>query len=67
MFLYSFFNCSLQMVPLFGMSFDSVGFSYHGGPHHLNATVSLSFVARSFNDKYNSWEPFIEPTDGFLR
>jgi vacuolar protein sorting-associated protein 13A/C len=55
------------MVPLFGMSFDGVGFSYHGGPHHLNATVSLSFVARSYNDKCNSWEPFIEPTDAFLR
>lgn len=55
------------MVPLFGMSFDSVGLSYHGGPHHLNATVSLSFVARSYNDKYSSWEPFIEPTDAFLR
>lgn len=55
------------MVPLFGISFDGVGFSYRGGPHHLNATVSLSFVARSYNDKCNSWEPFIEPTDGFLR
>lgn len=63
----SFDDYGGMMVPLFGMSFDSVGFSYHGGPHHLNATVSLSFVARSFNDKYNSWEPFIEPTDGFLR
>jgi vacuolar protein sorting-associated protein 13A/C len=57
----------MQMVPLFGVSFDSVGLSYHGGPHHLNATVSLSFVARSYNDKYSSWEPFIEPTDAFLR
>ncbi|KAL6906369.1 hypothetical protein ACP4OV_003970 [Aristida adscensionis] len=63
----SFDDYGGMMVPLFGMSFDSVGVSYHGGTHHLNATVSLSFVARSFNDKYNSWEPFIEPTDGFLR
>jgi vacuolar protein sorting-associated protein 13A/C len=55
------------MVPLFGMSFDDVGLSYHGGSHHLNATVNLSFVARSYNDKYSSWEPFIEPTDAFLR
>ncbi|XP_062205491.1 uncharacterized protein LOC133907454 isoform X2 [Phragmites australis] len=63
----SFDDYGGMMVPLFGMSFDSVGLSYHGGPNHLNATVSLSFVARSYNDKYNSWEPFIEPTDGFLR
>ncbi|PNT67930.1 hypothetical protein BRADI_3g33740v3 [Brachypodium distachyon] len=63
----SFDDYGGMMVPLFGMSFDGVGFSYHGGPHHLNATVSLSFVARSYNDKCNSWEPFIEPTDGFLR
>lgn len=62
-----FLNYSMQMVPLFGMSFDTVGLSYHGGSHHQNATVSLSFVARSYNDKYSSWEPFIEPTDGFLR
>jgi vacuolar protein sorting-associated protein 13A/C len=63
----SFDDYGGMMVPLFGMSFDSVGLSYHGGSHHLNATVSLSFVARSYNDKYSSWEPFIEPTDGFLR
>uniref|UniRef100_J3N503 PH domain-containing protein n=1 Tax=Oryza brachyantha TaxID=4533 RepID=J3N503_ORYBR len=63
----SFDDYGGMMVPLFGMSFDSVGFSYHGGPQHLNATVGLSFVARSYNDKYSSWEPFIEPTDGFLR
>jgi len=63
----SFDDYGGMMVPLFGVSFDSVGLSYHGGPHHLNATVSLSFVARSYNDKYSSWEPFIEPTDAFLR
>ncbi|XP_073352999.1 uncharacterized protein [Aegilops tauschii subsp. strangulata] len=63
----SFDDYGGMMVPLFGISFDGVGFSYHGGPHHLNATVSLSFVARSYNDKCNLWEPFIEPTDGFLR
>ncbi|KAL6642664.1 hypothetical protein ACP70R_020845 [Stipagrostis hirtigluma subsp. patula] len=63
----SFDDFGGMMVPLFGVSFESVGLSYHGGTHHLNATVSLSFVARSFNDKYNSWEPFIEPMDGFLR
>uniref|UniRef100_A0A0E0MAV7 PH domain-containing protein n=1 Tax=Oryza punctata TaxID=4537 RepID=A0A0E0MAV7_ORYPU len=62
----SFDDYGGMMVPLFGISFDSVGFSYHGGPQHLNATVGLSFAARSYNDKYNSWEPFIEPTDGFL-
>uniref|UniRef100_A0A0D9XMK5 PH domain-containing protein n=1 Tax=Leersia perrieri TaxID=77586 RepID=A0A0D9XMK5_9ORYZ len=63
----SFDDYGGMMVPLFGISFDSVGFSYHGGPHHLNATVGMSFAARSYNDKYISWEPFIEPTDGFLR
>lgn len=63
----SFDDYGGMMVPLFGMSFDDVGLRYHGGSHHLNATVNLSFVARSYNDKYSSWEPFIEPTDGFLR
>ncbi|KAK3153327.1 hypothetical protein QOZ80_2BG0170820 [Eleusine coracana subsp. coracana] len=63
----SFDDYGGMMVPLFGVSFDSVGLRYHGGTHHMDATVSLSFVARSYNDKYSSWEPFIEPTDGFLR
>lgn len=57
----------LQMVPLFGSSFDNVSFSLHGRPDYLNAAVSFLFAARSFNDKYDAWEPLIEPMDGFVR
>ncbi|XP_073000916.1 uncharacterized protein [Typha latifolia] len=55
------------MVPLFGTSFNNISFSLHGRPDYLNATASFSLAARSFNDRYDSWEPLIEPTDGFLR
>ncbi|XP_073111690.1 uncharacterized protein [Elaeis guineensis] len=55
------------MVPLFNMSFENVAFSLHGRPDYLNSTMSFSVSARSFNDKYDSWEPLIEPMDGFLR
>nr|CAB3500118.1 unnamed protein product [Digitaria exilis] len=37
----SFDDYGGMMVPLFGMSFDSVGLSYHGGSHHLNATIKV--------------------------
>lgn len=55
------------MVPLFNMSFENIAFSLHGRPDYLNSTMSFSLSARSFNDKHESWEPLIEPSDGFLR
>jgi hypothetical protein len=57
----------MQMMPLFGVSLDNIGFSLHQSSDYLNATANFSLVARSFNDKSDSWEPLIEPTDGFLR
>lgn len=57
----------LQMVPLFNISFSGVAFSLHGRSDYSNSTVSFSLAARSYNDKYESWEPIIEPMDGFLR
>ncbi|XP_042953951.1 uncharacterized protein LOC122290372 isoform X2 [Carya illinoinensis] len=55
------------MVPLFNVSFSGVGFNLHGRTDYLSSTVNFSLVARSYNDKYDSWEPLIEPVDGFLR
>lgn len=55
------------MVPLFNISLSGIGFSLHGRPNCLNSTVSFSLSARSYNDKYESWEPLVEPVDGFLR
>lgn len=55
------------MVPLFNISLGRMGFSLHGKADHLNSTVSFSLAARSYNDKYESWEPLVEPVDGFLR
>ncbi|KAL6008539.1 hypothetical protein ACLOJK_034052 [Asimina triloba] len=55
------------MVPLFNLSLSGIGFSLHGRPNYLNATVNFSLAARSYNDKYDSWEPLVEPVDGFLR
>ncbi|KAL6985854.1 hypothetical protein U1Q18_019227, partial [Sarracenia purpurea var. burkii] len=55
------------MVPLFNISLSGVGFSLHGRSEYLNSTISFSLAARSYNDKYESWEPLVEPVDGFLR
>ncbi|KAJ4846821.1 hypothetical protein Tsubulata_004613 [Turnera subulata] len=55
------------MVPLFNLSLTGIGFSLHGRTDYLNSTVSFSTVARSYNDKYETWEPLVEPVDGFLR
>ncbi|XP_028077973.1 LOW QUALITY PROTEIN: uncharacterized protein LOC114279888 [Camellia sinensis] len=55
------------MVPLFNISLSGIGFSLHGRPEYLNSTVSFSLAARSYNDKYEAWEPLVEPVDGFLR
>ncbi|GAB4857735.1 hypothetical protein Ancab_015642 [Ancistrocladus abbreviatus] len=55
------------MVPLFNISLSDIGFSLHGRPDWLNSTISFSLVARSYNDKNESWEPVVEPVDGFLR
>ncbi|KAF5735104.1 hypothetical protein HS088_TW15G00604 [Tripterygium wilfordii] len=54
------------MVPLFNVSFSGIGFSLHGKTDYLNSTVSFSLAARSYNDKYETWEPLVEPVDGFL-
>ncbi|XP_068635813.1 uncharacterized protein [Aristolochia californica] len=55
------------MVPLFNVSLSGIGFSLHGGPDSLSSNINFSLAARSYNDKYDSWEPLVEPTDGFLR
>ncbi|KAL3817950.1 hypothetical protein ACJIZ3_003855 [Penstemon smallii] len=55
------------MVPLCNISLSGVGFSLHGRPDCLNSNVIFSLAARSYNDKYESWEPLIEPVDGSLR
>ncbi|KAM6557396.1 hypothetical protein CsatB_004415 [Cannabis sativa] len=55
------------MVPLFNASLSGIGFSLHGRKDYLNSTVNFSLAARSYNDKYESWEPLVEPVDGFLR
>ncbi|XP_068305501.1 uncharacterized protein [Pyrus communis] len=55
------------MVPLFNVSLNGIGFSLHGRTDYLNSTVSFSLAARSYNDKYEVWEPLVEPVDGFLR
>lgn len=64
---YRLFLKILQMVPLLNISLDGVGFSLHGREDHVNSTISFSFAARSYNDKYDSWEPLVEPVDGFIR
>lgn len=55
------------MIPLFNISLSGIGFSLHGKPDYLNSTVSFSLAARSYNDKYETWEPLVEPVDGSLR
>ncbi|TYI15495.1 hypothetical protein ES332_A08G190100v1 [Gossypium tomentosum] len=55
------------MVPLFNISLSGIAFSLRGRPDYSNSNVSFSLAARSYNDKYESWEPIVEPMDGFLR
>ncbi|KAM5573225.1 hypothetical protein ABKV19_012985 [Rosa sericea] len=55
------------MVPLCNLSLSGIGFGLHGRTDYLNSTVSFSLAARSYNDKYEVWEPLVEPVDGFLR
>ncbi|KAK9984845.1 hypothetical protein SO802_034370 [Lithocarpus litseifolius] len=55
------------MVPLFNISFSGIGFSLHGRTDCLSSTVNFSLAAQSYNDKYEAWEPLVEPVDGFLR
>lgn len=58
---------TLQIVPLCNISMSGIGFTLHGRPDSQNSSVTFSLAARSFNDKYDSWEPLIEPVDGSLR
>lgn len=55
------------MVPLFNVSLSGIGFNLHGRTDYLNSTISFSLAARSYNDKYEAWEPLVEPVVGFLR
>ncbi|KAL2233065.1 UNVERIFIED_CONTAM: putative vacuolar protein sorting-associated protein 13D, partial [Sesamum indicum] len=55
------------MVPLCNVSLSGVGFSLRGRPDCLNSSMMFSLAARSYNDKYESWEPLIEPVEGSLR
>lgn len=48
-------------------SFTGIMSSLHGRLDHLNSTVDLSLVTRSYNEKNDFWEPLIELVDGFLR
>lgn len=57
----------LQMVPLCNISLSSIGFSLHGRQEYLTSCVNFSLIARSYNDKYEAWEPLVEPVDGILR
>ncbi|KAL8053513.1 hypothetical protein ABFS82_05G077000 [Erythranthe guttata] len=55
------------IVPLCNVSLSGIGFSLRGRPDFLNSNVTFSISARSYNDKYDSWEPLIEPVEGSLR
>lgn len=55
------------MVPLFNVSLSGIGFCLHGRPDYSNSNVNFSLAIRSYNDKYEAWEPVVEAADGFLR
>ncbi|CAI9095544.1 OLC1v1031527C1 [Oldenlandia corymbosa var. corymbosa] len=55
------------MVPLCNLSLSSIRFDLHGRSDFSTSCISFSLIARSYNDKYDSWEPLIEPVDGLLR
>lgn len=55
------------MAPLLNVSLTGITLSLHGRFDNLNSTLNLSLMARSYNEKDGSWEPLIEPVDGFIR
>ncbi|VFQ66400.1 unnamed protein product [Cuscuta campestris] len=55
------------MVPLCNVSLSEICFSFHGRSDNFNANVTFSLAGRSYNDKYDSWEPLIEQLDTLLR
>ncbi|XP_019086561.1 PREDICTED: uncharacterized protein LOC104718635 [Camelina sativa] len=55
------------MVPLVNISLNNISFGLLGKTDYTNSTINFSLAARSYNDKYEAWEPFIEPADAFLR
>nr|XP_016473057.1 PREDICTED: uncharacterized protein LOC107795012 [Nicotiana tabacum] len=55
------------MVPLCNVSFSGITFNLHQRSDYLNSSATFSLAARSYNDKYDSWEPLLEPVDGLLR
>ncbi|CAN1333900.1 Intermembrane lipid transfer protein VPS13 [Linum perenne] len=55
------------MVPLCNVSLSGLVIGSHGRADYSNSTASFSLAARSYNDKYEAWEPLIEPVDVFLR
>ncbi|VVA93348.1 unnamed protein product [Arabis nemorensis] len=55
------------MVPLVNVSLNNISFGLLGKTEYTNSTINFSLAARSYNDKYEVWEPLIEPADGFLR
>lgn len=59
--------CTLQMVPLVNLSLNNISFGLLGKTNYTKSTINFSLAARSYNDKYEAWEPLIEPADGFLR
>lgn len=58
---------TMQIVPLCNISMSEIGFSFHGRSDAQSLSASFSLAARSYNDKYDSWEPLIESVDGSLR
>lgn len=55
------------MVPLFNVSLSGLLFNQHGKVNYLSSSVGFSLDSRSYNDKYDAWEPLIEPADIFVR
>ncbi|XP_010540792.1 PREDICTED: uncharacterized protein LOC104814451 [Tarenaya hassleriana] len=55
------------MVPLVNLSLSDIGFGLLGKANNTKSTVNFSLAVRSYNDKFEAWEPLIEPTHGFLR
>uniref|UniRef100_A0A1J3IIE4 Putative vacuolar protein sorting-associated protein 13A n=1 Tax=Noccaea caerulescens TaxID=107243 RepID=A0A1J3IIE4_NOCCA len=55
------------MVPLVNLSLNNISFGLLGKTNYTKSTINFSLAARSYNDKYEAWEPLIEPADAFLR